>query len=154
MANNVGSMERLGRQLYLTFKVVREGLDAHMAAAGGSAPQWFVLKSLAAEPGLSHRELADRMQLSGPTLTHHLDRCEADGLIVRTRDTIDRRVVRVELTPEGKQRCADLDAVAEAADRRLQRLLTERDARTLNLLLARLHRRLTDDPPEGDHRAP
>jgi MarR family transcriptional regulator for hemolysin len=109
-------VERLGRQLYLTHKVAHERLDAYMASAGGSAPQWFVLKTLRDGGELSHRELACRMHLTGPTLTHHLDRLEGEGLITRVRDTSDRRVVHVQLTADGKQRCAELEAVTDAAD--------------------------------------
>jgi MarR family transcriptional regulator for hemolysin len=139
-------MERLGRQLYLTFKSSREFLDAHMATVDSSTHQWVILRLIGEEPGWSQRQLAERMELTGSTMTHHLDRLEAEGWISRTRDAADRRVVRVELTSEGKQRNAQLHEVAEAADRELRRLVSEREAAALNRLLTLLHRRLVEHP--------
>ena len=146
-------MDRLGRQLWLTHKSVRELLDGALAEHGGSLQTWVLLKTLAAEPDLSHRELSDRMLVSGPTLTHHLDRLEADGLLQRTRDLHDRRVVRVDLTPAGKQRAVELEAVADELDLWLRSLLGEADATQLRVLLSRLHDQLLErapDLPQGD----
>jgi MarR family transcriptional regulator for hemolysin len=147
-------VERLGRQLWLTHKSVRELLDGALAQHGGSLQTWVLLKTLASEPNLSHRELSDRMMVSGATLTHHLDRLEADGLLQRTRDLHDRRVVRVDLTPAGKQRAVELESIADGLDLRLRSLLGEADATRLRRLLQRLDDKLlerdTDLPPQGD----
>jgi DNA-binding MarR family transcriptional regulator len=143
-------MERLGRQLYLTFRALRDRLDEDMRRAGASMPQWIVLKTVGDEPELSQRELAARILVSGSTLTHHLDRLEADGYITRSRDASDRRVLRVALTPDGKQRRIDLDAVVAARDGVVDSLLTGRQVRTLNGLLAALEQRLTEHVTEHE----
>ncbi|MET0146242.1 MAG: MarR family transcriptional regulator [Ilumatobacteraceae bacterium] len=135
-------MERLGRQLYLTFRSVRERLDGDLASAGASVSQWILLKSAGDEPGLSQRQLADRVLLTGSTLTHHLDRLEADGYIARTRDLGDRRVVRVSLTAAGQGRRRQLDGVVESSDAVLRTLLSADEYDSLNALLAVLHRRV------------
>ena len=75
-----------------------------------------VLKTVGDEPDLSQRELAARMLVTGSTLTHHLDRLEADGFIDRTRDAADRRIVRVSLTAAGKHRRTELDAIVASGD--------------------------------------
>jgi DNA-binding MarR family transcriptional regulator len=92
------------------------------------------------------------MYLSSPTLTHHLDRLEAGALIVRKRDTRDRRVVHVALTPSGRERFAELEAVADSADAQVRALLTPTEADTLHRLLAELHDRLLDSR-KGEPRA-
>lgn len=140
-------MERLGRQLWLTWKLAHDGLEQQLADAGGSISRWVVLKVVAHEPGLSHRDLATGMGLARPTLTHHLDRMEADGLIARTRDTVDRRIVRVSLTPDGKQRLTELEAVVDTFDRELRALLPEREVASLQRSLTRLYDRLADGGP-------
>jgi DNA-binding MarR family transcriptional regulator len=144
-------MERLGRQLYLTFRALRDQLDEQMGAAGASTSQWALLKTVGDEPDLSQRELAERILLTGSTLTHHLDRLEADGFIDRTRDANDRRIVRVSLTSTGKHRRTELDAIVASSDATLRSLLPPRDYQTLNRLLATLQQRL--DEHEGDPRA-
>ena len=144
-------MERLGRQLYLTFRAMRDQVDEQMSAAGASMSQWALLKTVGDEPDLSQRELADRILLTGSTLTHHLDRLETDGFIDRTRDTNDRRVVRVSLTSTGKHRRTELDAIVTSGDATLRELLSDREYQTLNRLLATLQQRL--DEHEGASRA-
>jgi len=53
-------------------------------------------------PGLSLRELAGEEGISAPSLSGHVDRLEAAGLLRRVRSTDDRRRVGLELTPEGQ----------------------------------------------------
>jgi DNA-binding MarR family transcriptional regulator len=146
-------MEPLGRQVYLTYRTMRDRLDEDMRVAGASVPQWIVLKSVGDEPDLSQRELADRVLVTGSTLTHHLDRMEGDGYITRTRDTTDRRVVRISLTAAGKHRRTELDNVVAVADRRLRGLLAADDAAVLQRILAGLQHGLDhDDDDEGGPR--
>lgn len=136
------SMDPLGRQLYRTYRAVRERLEESLSAAGASVPQWVVLKSVGDEPELSQRELAGRVLVTGSTLTHHLDRLERDGLIERARDADDRRVIRISLTEAGKHRRTELEAIVAAHEARLAGLLGDRDAATLRRLLARVDQRL------------
>jgi MarR family transcriptional regulator for hemolysin len=137
-------MELLGRQLYLAYRAMRDRLDEALGAAGASVPQWIVLKSVGDEPELSQRELAGRVLVTGSTLTHHLDRLERGGLIVRTRDADDRRVIRISLTERGKHRRTELEAVVAAHDQRIAALLSERDARALRRLLAQVEQGLNE----------
>ncbi|MEV4422836.1 MarR family transcriptional regulator [Patulibacter sp. NPDC049589] len=51
-------------------------------------------------------ELGRSAGLNAASTSATVDRLEADGLAVRVRDTEDRRVVRVELTPEGRETVA------------------------------------------------
>jgi DNA-binding MarR family transcriptional regulator len=146
------SMEPLGRQLYLTYRAMRDRLDEDLRALGGSVPQWIVLKSVGDEPDLSQRELADRVLVTGSTLTHHLDRMEGDGFITRNRDTTDRRIVRISLTASGKHRRTELENVVAAADRRLRGLLADDDAEVLQRILAGLRHGLERDDDEGGPR--
>ena len=63
---------------------------------------WLVLVSLKAQRHGMQRELAEAVGIEGPTLTHHLNRMEAAGLVTRRRDPDNRRVHRVELTSDGE----------------------------------------------------
>jgi DNA-binding MarR family transcriptional regulator len=53
-------------------------------------------------------EVADYLLLRHHSVVGLVDRAEAIGLITRSRDSIDRRVVRLALTPEGAQRLEEL----------------------------------------------
>ena len=69
-------------------------------ALGVTAGQASLLGWIDQRPGITGRELADAERISAPGMSAHLDRLEAEGLIVRTRGT-DRRRVGITLSPEG-----------------------------------------------------
>jgi DNA-binding MarR family transcriptional regulator len=76
-----------------------------------SVTQYNVLRILgAAKPeGLPCKKIGERMITRDPDITRLLDRLETRGLITRQRDTRDRRVVAVRITPTGLQLLEDLD---------------------------------------------
>ena len=76
--------------------------DDALAAHGCSHPVWLILVALQGRRHRAQRDLAEAVGIEGPTLTHHLNRLELAGLVVRMRDPDNRRVHRVDLTPAGQ----------------------------------------------------
>ena len=111
-------------------------LSAHLA--GAPAP------SLSGRSD-TQRELAEAIGIRGPTLTHHLDRLVAEGLVTRARDPDNRRVQRVELTEEGVAMFHRLREVAQAFDARLRAGLSEKELAELRRLLERLESNVGED---------
>jgi MarR family transcriptional regulator for hemolysin len=101
-------------------------------------PTWLVLVSLKGAHHGAQRELAEDVGVEGPTLTHHLNRMESEGLVTRTRDPKNRRVHRVELTSEGEAEFQRLLATVVAFDQRLRSGVTEKEIAVLSGLLSRL----------------
>jgi MarR family transcriptional regulator, organic hydroperoxide resistance regulator len=64
-------------------------------------PQYLVMLVLWQEDGLTVRALGEQLHLNSGTLTPMLKRMEQAGLVRRTRDTQDERLVRTELTEAG-----------------------------------------------------
>ena len=64
-------------------------------------PQYLVLLQLWEKDGQSVSELGGPLFLDSGTLTPLLKRMEKAGLVSRSRDKIDERLVRVVLTPKG-----------------------------------------------------
>jgi DNA-binding MarR family transcriptional regulator len=64
--------------------------------------QWSPLMSLRMRGKATVAELARWSQIDAGAMTRLLDRLEKKGLCKRVRSTEDRRVVMVELTPEGE----------------------------------------------------
>jgi DNA-binding MarR family transcriptional regulator len=56
-------------------------------------------------------QLAREFQTDVGAMTRMIDRLESKGLCKRVRSTVDRRVVQVELTPEGHEAIAHVPAV-------------------------------------------
>jgi len=96
-------VEPLGRQLVFTAKAMREAFEDVLTAAGGSLGTWIVLSALSEFGCMSQAALATKVRLEGATITHHIDRLEAAGLVRRQLDPGDRRVRRLELTDAGAE---------------------------------------------------
>ncbi|EJL31210.1 transcriptional regulator [Caulobacter sp. AP07] len=128
----------IGFVLFQTSKVVARAFDDAMVEAGGSQPTWLVLLSLMPGGERSQSELAQAVGVQGPTLTHHLNGLEAQGLIVRARDPVDRRSHQVTLTPAGRARFLTLRQTAERFDARLRGDLGDAAVDQLRDLLAQL----------------
>lgn len=69
---------------------------------GVTSQQATLLAVISSTPGLALRELAHAEGISAPSLSGHVDRLEAAGLIRRERSTDDRRRVGLELTKDGR----------------------------------------------------
>ncbi|MBM4183376.1 MAG: MarR family transcriptional regulator [Gemmatimonadetes bacterium] len=67
-----------------------------------TVPQFGALEALYHLGPLSLGELADKLLVTGGNVTYVMDRLEALGLVTRYRSDQDRRVVRAELTAEGR----------------------------------------------------
>ncbi len=85
--------------------------------------------------GLACREVADRMITRDPDMTRLLDRLERRGLITRTREERDRRVVRTCVTQAGLDLLASLDDVVLKSHRKQLSHLGEERLRQLIELL-------------------
>jgi DNA-binding MarR family transcriptional regulator len=105
--------------------------------AGLSHTQYNVLRILrgAGEHGLCCREVAERMITRDPDITRLLDRLERRGLLVRSRDTKDRRVITVRITPAGQRLLKDLDGPLAEFNRKLLSHMEKSDLRKLVELL-------------------
>ena len=86
-----------------TAKTMREAFEDTLTAAGGSLGTWIVLSALTEIGCMSQAALASHVHLEGATITHHIDRLEAAGLVQRHLDPNDRRVRRLELTRVGAE---------------------------------------------------
>lgn len=95
IAQVVGSLDRV-------FQAVHTFSKRALRDFGVTGPQIWALQTLAREGVLTVGELADRMFLHVSTVSVIVDRLEARGLVTRSRDAQDRRVVRLELEPRGR----------------------------------------------------
>jgi DNA-binding MarR family transcriptional regulator len=101
----------VGRVYYsyvgLLERVLKEQQLDHILRPG----MGVVLFALYKKDQVSIKELAEYSQLACSTLTGVLQRMEGAGLITRSRDAVDGRLVRVSLTKLGRQlesKCRDV----------------------------------------------
>ena len=101
----------------------------HLGSAAGrvlkeadvSVAQFNVLRILrgAGKDGLACGEIGERMVTRDPDITRLLDRMERRGVIARSRESRDRRVVRVRITEAGLSLLKRLDRPVEQELKRL-----------------------------------
>lgn len=119
-------------------KTLNRAFEGELAAAGGSRPVWQIVRALERRRWPTQQDLAAAAGIEGPTLTHHLDRLEGNGMIERSRDPDDRRSVRVELTGAGDELFRRLEEAAVGLDERLRAGLSEEELDTLHGVMRRL----------------
>lgn len=97
-----------------------------LAGLGLTYPQYLVMLVLWQEDGLTVRALGEQLHLNSGTLTPMLKRMEQAGLVCRSRDKRDERLVRTELTQAGRDlqpHAASIPcAIAEATGLTMDRL--------------------------------
>jgi DNA-binding MarR family transcriptional regulator len=84
-----------------------------------SSQHLHALMVLDADGPVPMRHLADALVCSTPNVTGLVDRMEERGLVERSRDTDDRRVVHVRLTPAGLRTLGEFEAVRTRSLRRI-----------------------------------
>lgn len=145
---DVSAMEVFGR-LHRTFLLYRQQISNRFEELGTSVAGFDVLAALrrAPEGRMNAGELAHQTLVTTGGLTLRVRKLEAAGLVRRTRDTADNRVVHVQLTEEGRR------LVDEVADEHFAKLsamldgLSPRTKKSLATQLAALESSLQDAAP-------
>jgi DNA-binding MarR family transcriptional regulator len=96
------STHEMAEELRPALLRLARNLRRETEALGVTSHQVTLLWLVRSRPGLSLRELAAEEGISAPSLSAHVDRLEAAGLLRRVRSTDDRRRVGLELTREGQ----------------------------------------------------
>lgn len=77
-------------------------VNRELAMEDCSVPQWLPLFKAQRGGANTVAELARQCSIDVSTMTRLLDRLEQKGLCRRERSAVDRRVVQIALTPEGR----------------------------------------------------
>jgi DNA-binding MarR family transcriptional regulator len=99
-----------------TSTAMSDALDELLKPYGIGTTQYNVLRILrgAETNGLCRNELRDRLVTRMPDVTRLLDRMEEAGLVARSRDNDDRRLVSTRITKAGRKLVDDLDGPVAA----------------------------------------
>ena len=102
MSKRLDTVAEIIDNLRRVFQVVNEQSKKAEHETGLTGPQLWAIKTIAQEAPIMISEIARRMYLHPATVVGILDRLEKQGLVIRIRSIEDRRVVRVELTAQGR----------------------------------------------------
>ncbi len=140
-----GIQQPIARVLNIAGRMTSARFERVLDANGLTAAGWHVLMLLARTDGLPLRDVAERCYVSAATVTGVVDTLERDGLVARERDTADRRVVRVRLTPEGGRRLAAAKGSVAAAMAPIFGDLPAREEAVVRRFLLRTIARLNEE---------
>jgi len=113
----------------------RNLLDDRLRAAGQTQPRWRALAWARMLPGIRQADLAERMDISRPTLVRLLDSLEEQGLIERRANASDRRANGIYLTSNAEPLVRQIEEeVRSIGDYILQDLSPQEMAQCLDLL--------------------
>jgi len=106
-------LEDIFDDLRRVFQIVQEYSKRVERETGLTGPQVWTIRTIAENEPIKISDIARLMYLHVATVVGIVDRLEARGLAVRTRDQQDRRVVHVALTKEGRELVANAPQVAQ-----------------------------------------
>ena len=117
-------------------------LEQRIASYGVTRGQWYFLRVLWIEDGLSQRELSARVGMMEPTTVIALRSMEKAGLVRRVRSRDDKRRVHVWLTAEGRRMQNRLLPVARHIVEQAEKGVSRRSLEVFRVAISRMTRNL------------
>ena len=103
-----------------------------------SVAEWRVLVHLTQESEISVRDIKERVDMDRARVTRAVQRLEARGLVSKLENERDRRLVRLALTPSGRELAGELSQLAMAFERRVTAALPSGEAADILALFDRI----------------
>src|SRR5215207_7444697 len=101
------------KELSIASRKLRTLFDARVRAKGLTLARARTLMHLARKDGMTQTELAEILEVEGPTLVRLLDGLEAQGLTERRPVERDRRAKQIALTEAGRTLAAEVTRLAD-----------------------------------------
>lgn len=100
-------------ELTITSRKLRTLFDARVRAKGLTLARARTLIHLARKDGMTQTELAELLEVEGPTLVRLLDGLEKQGLTERRPVEGDRRANKIALTATGRELSAEVTRIGD-----------------------------------------
>lgn len=111
---------------------------------GVTIGQWYFLRALWEEDGLTQRELSQRVGMMEPTTVAALNGMERRNLVRRVRNTRDRRKINIHLTEKGSALRQTLMPFEDEVNRLAVEGLSRGERESLRKALYQVVRNLSD----------
>ncbi|MGQ9850617.1 MAG: MarR family winged helix-turn-helix transcriptional regulator [Aggregatilineaceae bacterium] len=125
----------LATNLEQAYRHLEQVYERLITPSGLTVLEWYVLRALYEQDGLSASHLAALVCRHPSSMTTLLDRMEEKGLLRREMDAADRRSVRIFLTAQGRACRPQVEAVAERLDRLIKDSLSPEQLDTFRRVL-------------------
>lgn len=135
------SIGYLLRDCYRSFS---KALEGQINPYGIGVGQWFFLRELWEEDGLTQGDLSSRAGMTAPTTVVAIRRMVKDGLVVRKQDENDRRKVRIHLTKKGRRFRNELLPLAFEVNATATEGFSQKEIQQLRSFIDRMKENLPD----------
>jgi MarR family transcriptional regulator, organic hydroperoxide resistance regulator len=108
-------------------------------------PQFIALQWLFEDGDMTIGELSNKMFLACSTTTDLVDRMEKNQLVMRVKDTTDRRVVRIHLLEEGTRVIDEAIKKRQLYLKKVLKDFSEDEVCQLNIYLSKLHQAMREE---------
>ena len=129
-------------RLFTAFQISNRHIQQEMSVAlkemNLTAPQFFILYILSTSEGTKSTELAEKLEVKPSAITVMIDRLLKNHFVSRQRDEKDRRIVKLELTSEGREAFEKAKAKRREIFSRYLAYLEEEDVNQLVMIYEKL----------------
>ena len=113
-------------------------IDLDRVAEGLSHPHIMVMRMLEDHERQSVSAIGDRQFISRPQMTHIVDKLVRLGMVERTIDEDDRRVINLVLTDTGRRIMRQCDAIIRHSIKQSLSALDDKDIEEMSAALSKL----------------
>ncbi|GAB2869207.1 MarR family transcriptional regulator [Paraburkholderia jirisanensis] len=153
LADGVRPESGIGYYLSKARTALLDRMDRAVKPLGLTAQQISVILLLSSGRAGTPLELSRALSYDSGSMTRMLDRLEKKGFVARSRSDADRRMVKLELTPQGRDAAGRLPALSAAVLDEQLRGFSEDDIAALVVLLGRFIANGTDSAEEPARQA-
>lgn len=129
----------VGYALARATRAHRGEMQRQMSRLGLHLGQELLVLDIHQNPDTTQAELVARIGMEQPTIAKAIARMERSGFVERVSDRHDRRLVRLQLTDQGRAVVDDIVAAWAAVEDRATSGLTPAEAAQLAELLDKIH---------------
>lgn len=141
-ATDIQDQKRLELRILRALRRIMQAVDIHSRKLAGqhkiTTPQLVALLAIVERGPLTPTDIAGEVHLSNSTVVGILDRLESKGLISRERSTVDRRLVYISATDEGRALVASAPSPLQDVFANALRELPEMEQMAIALTLERI----------------
>ena len=161
LAYYIGAMDKIPPaksliiQMYDVSRLFRRQMDQRAQELGLTSAQWRVLATVAraellGEEPISQAALAERMDMEAITLSRHVDRMQAAGMIERRPNPADRRAYQLFLTGAARPLVDKFRAMSSACLADALAGVSDEEIALVTDVLTRMHANIVAKPEEDE----
>ena len=125
-------------------RAVQDKVRVDAARWGLNITEFYVLEVLHLKGSQTIQQIAANILVSSGSMTYVIDKLEKRGIIVRNPCPKDRRVIHIELTPEGRSLMEEIMLEHRALLENIFKVLEPQEEETLVNLLGKIKSQISD----------